>query len=177
MTTALPPRCYCSEQGGKKVRNPICSVSCCSLPSARPAYLGAAATCAGGRKICLPSLYVVCFIGTADWQMLMVCMCAHTKHIFHQAKASANATICVSVGVPVCVCVMIYWWESLHCCWICNCATAAATDLHKNMLFGVSNREKGEQWQHMEKNVEAVSLWFERCCNYLQTLAIVYSET
>lgn len=89
-----------------------------------PRITGTATTCAGGREICLPSMHVACFIGAADWQMLMVCMCAHTEHIFHQAKALASATICVLwVCRCVYVCVWVLWFIGESLCTVAESAT------------------------------------------------------
>lgn len=69
------------------------------------------------------------------------------------------------------VCVMIYWWAGECCCWICNCATAPATDLHNNMLFSGSDRNKGDLWEEYQNTEQESFFSLKLCSDYLLLFA------
>lgn len=81
----------------------------------------------------------------ADWQMLMVCTCAHTEHISHQV--TVLALICVLAGVLV------------------HAVAESATVLQQQRLIflteicccGLAEEDRGEEGQELErKEREAV---------------------
>lgn len=159
MAVLLSPLYYCSEQGRKKVRILICRASCSSAPSAHPSYLGVTTTCAGGREICLPSLLVACFIGMADWQMLMVCMCAHTEHISYQVKALADTMICVCVRGCASVCV--FYDLLFRVCAVAESATVLQQQQQQQWLIFIkiccselaTGTEERDDWKRKRKTL------------------------
>lgn len=90
-----------------QVQNLICS-NCCSLPSGCLALRGITMMRADVGKICLPPMQVVWFIRMADWQMLMVCMYAHT--VLHNMQYTS-----ISSGV------FFIRWRPQPMLWLCVC--------------------------------------------------------
>lgn len=111
--------------GGRKFRTRSVGLA------AAPCHLLAPHILAWRRRVQVDgkSLHIVCFIGMADCQMLMVRMCAHTEHIFHQVKALANAMICVC------------WWVCQGVCYdllvrvLCVVAESATVLEQQRLIF------------------------------------------
>lgn len=86
-------------------------------------------------EICLPPVQVVCFLRMADWQMLIVCMHAHSMQYMSLS--------CISSGVffiscrPRLTLWRVYDLLVTGLCGVGECAT----DLRNNMLFRVLDRE------------------------------------